>query len=320
MKDSIYKRQFDAIHDGPLPVSHISVTGTGTLSTVLDDGDKGVYHWYLTLHLQDSPAEGLARTVTLDSQPTNYPEATLIVKSAPPCADPHKVEVTVPTLGDPTASDILDYLVEEGLARYVYAEGGFGCRWWCRIALQKLEAKGWVAVGAEDKYVELQRGCAERDPERFPNYLKKGTFMPKVSVVALANVGWMMLMMGSGLRHMGDRVVSAMMICLRWYCTDASVHFPCPVPTYRIPCYPRPNTLDSQLRDCLRLAAFDPTTSSSSVSSGDAFSKSPLPSRCRRLYSDGSSGMPFIHIPLLASLCSAPKYIISAKIQCGRDR
>ncbi|KAI1795408.1 hypothetical protein LXA43DRAFT_992662, partial [Ganoderma leucocontextum] len=176
MKDSIYKRQFDAAQDGPLPVSHISVIGTGTLSTVLDDGGKGVYHWYLTLHLSPPDPEGPARTVTLDSQPTNYPEATLIAKSARPCADPHKVEMTVPTLDSPTASEVLEYLVEEGLARYVYAEGGFGCRWWCRVALQKLEAKGWVEGGAEDKYVELQRECAERDPERFPNFLKKGTF------------------------------------------------------------------------------------------------------------------------------------------------
>nr|VWO96019.1 Uncharacterized protein [Ganoderma boninense] len=182
MKDSIYKRQFDATHDGHLPVSHISVTGTGTLSTVLDDEGKGVYHWYLTLHLSPEDPTGDPRTVTLDSQPTNYPEATLIIKSAPPCTDPHKVEVTVPMLGGPTASEVVEFLVEEGLARYVYAEGGFGCRWWCRVALQKLEAKGWVESGAEDKYVELQRECAERDPDRFPNDLKKGTFMPKVSV------------------------------------------------------------------------------------------------------------------------------------------
>ena len=187
MKDSIYKRQFDATHDGPLPVSHISVTGTGTLSTVLDDTDKGFYHWYLTPHLSSPnvPGDADARTVTLDSQSTNYPEATLIVKSAPPCADPHKVEVTVPTIGYPTASEVLDYLVEEGLARYVYAEGGFGCRWWCRVALQKLEVKSWVEKGAEEKYVQLQQECAERDPERFPTYLKKGTFMPKVSVASV---------------------------------------------------------------------------------------------------------------------------------------
>ncbi|PIL26222.1 hypothetical protein GSI_11977 [Ganoderma sinense ZZ0214-1] len=179
MKDSIYKRQFDATHDAPLPVSHISVTGTGTVSTVLEEDGKGFYHWYLTLHLSPQDPTGDARTVTLDSQPTNYPEATLIVKSAPPCTDPHKVEVTVPMLGGPTASEVVEYLVEKGLARYVYAEGGFGCRWWCRVALQKLEAKGWVESGAEDKYVELQRECAERDPERFPTYLKRGTFMPK---------------------------------------------------------------------------------------------------------------------------------------------
>ena len=187
MKDSIYKRQFDATHDGPLPVSHISVTGTGTLSTVLDDANKGFYHWYLSLHLffPNVPDDANARTVTLDSQPTNYPEATLIIKSAPPCTDPHKVEVTMPTIGSPTASEVLDYLVEEGLARYVYAEGGFGCRWWCRVALQKLEAKGWVEKGAEENYVQLQQEYAERDPERFPTYLKKGTFMPKVSVASV---------------------------------------------------------------------------------------------------------------------------------------
>ena len=176
MKDSVYKRQFDVAHDGPQIVSSVAVTGTGTVSTTVDDADKGFYHWYLTLNLATEPA----RTVTLDSQPTNYPEATLIIKSQPPCTDPSKVEVTIPTVGAPLASELIDYLISEGLARYVYADGGFGCRWWCRVALQKLEEKGWIEKGAEDQYVALQKECAERDPDRFPTFLKKGTFMGKV--------------------------------------------------------------------------------------------------------------------------------------------
>ncbi len=179
MKDSIYKRQFEGARDGSLVVTSVAVTGTGTVSTTVDDANKGVYHWYLTLNL-DTNTTPPARTITLDSQPTNYPEATLIIKSQPPCADPRKVEVTIPTIGAPQASELIDYLISEGMARYVYADGGFGCRWWCRVALQKLEAKGWVQKGAEDQYVALQKACAERDPDRFPTFLKTGTFMDKV--------------------------------------------------------------------------------------------------------------------------------------------
>ncbi|KAI0753668.1 hypothetical protein C8Q74DRAFT_1306199 [Fomes fomentarius] len=176
MKDSIYQRQFDAANDGGCVVSSVSVTGTGTINTTIEDPEKGVYHWYLTLNLADTSP---LRTVTLDSQPTNYPQATLIIKSQPPCTDPHEVEVTIPTRGTPTASELIDYFVSEGMARYVYADGGFGCRWWCRIALQKLEEKGWVEKGAENKYVAVQQECAHRDPERFPTFLKKGIFMDK---------------------------------------------------------------------------------------------------------------------------------------------
>ncbi|RPD76798.1 hypothetical protein L226DRAFT_532826 [Lentinus tigrinus ALCF2SS1-7] len=179
MKDSVYKRHLDISRDGSLVVSSIAVTGTGTVSTTVDDADKGFYHWFLTLNLATEPETSPARTITLDSQPTIYPEATLIIKSQPPCADPSKVEVTIPTIGAPQASELIDYLISEGMARYVYADGGFGCRWWCRVALQKLEAKGWVERGAEDKYVALQQECAERDPDRFPTFLKKGMFMEK---------------------------------------------------------------------------------------------------------------------------------------------
>ena len=177
MKDSIYKRQYDSANDGNRAVTAIVVTGTGTINTTIEDPEKGVYHWYLTLNLADTSPP---RTVTLDSQPTNYPEATLIIKSQAPCADPHKVEVVIPTVNAPTASQIIDYMVSEGMARYVYADGGFGCRWWCRVALQKLEEKGWVEKGAEDRYVAVQKECAEKDPERFPTCLKKGVFKDKV--------------------------------------------------------------------------------------------------------------------------------------------
>ncbi|KAI0705982.1 hypothetical protein C8T65DRAFT_740707 [Cerioporus squamosus] len=189
MKDSIYKRQFDDARDGSLVVISVAVTGTGTVSTTVDDADKGFYHWYLTLNL-DTGTDTTAptRTITLDSQPTNYPEATMIIKSQPPCADPSKVEITIPTVGAPQASELIDYLISEGMARYVYADGGFGCRWWCRVALQKLETKGWVEKGAEDKYVALQQECAERDPGRFPPFLKKGTFMDKAARIFISVV------------------------------------------------------------------------------------------------------------------------------------
>ena len=186
MKDSIYKRQFDAATDGELVVSSVVVTGTGTINTTIEEPDKGCFHWYLTLTLADTSPP---RTVTLDSQPTNYPEATLIIKSQPPCTDPRRVEVPIPTLNAPTASQLIEFLISEGMARYVYADGGFGCRWWCQVALQKLEARGWVEKGAEDKYVAVQKECAEKDPERFPTFLKKGTFVDKVRLVGVCRCG-----------------------------------------------------------------------------------------------------------------------------------
>ena len=163
-------------------VTKAIVTGTAAeYPTTFDGGSElAVYfHWHLSLHLREFPAQTTALDMTPGGLDGNTgilmasTQATLWPAGSDGCLLTR--EYTVQSSSQITVQGLVDKLTSEGLTRYRFNDQGMGCRWWCEVVMQKLEDVGYVEKGTVTDLDRWWLNSAAKDP-RIPSATIKGSF------------------------------------------------------------------------------------------------------------------------------------------------
>jgi hypothetical protein len=184
--------------DRSLTVERVILSGAPVDASLSD----GVLHWHLILALRSQDGQGddddgstgpldpQYRYVTVDmllgdTGADGCRVGILMLKSL---SSPEEFEEiksdakltcefdALPSTTSTTAQSILDLLLSLGRNRYTYTADGSGCRHWCEVVLQDLEAIGVVAPGATEMFMKRIKEGYERQPSRFPWPSREGAF------------------------------------------------------------------------------------------------------------------------------------------------
>ncbi|KAI0741067.1 hypothetical protein C8Q76DRAFT_853265 [Earliella scabrosa] len=162
-------------------VAQVTVTGSGTLSTV--SGSPNIFHWRLYLCL--APFQSIPPTTTQPSQsvlidmiPANPPTGCMMIasKQDPGSRARVKIELQIATTGSPTVQQIIDLFLAKGMHRYNFDATGSGCLWWVWTGLGYLEQNRLVQAGATEMLRQFHQEQSRLHPERHPVPIRQGRF------------------------------------------------------------------------------------------------------------------------------------------------
>ncbi|KAJ3484657.1 hypothetical protein NLI96_g5495 [Meripilus lineatus] len=175
------------IYDKPLlqidkdrVVTHVQVSTSGTVSTVIDC--PNIFHWqyYLILAprtITDTNASN-SQSILLDMIPANPPTGCLMIASmqSPGTTSPIKAEIEFATIGSPRVGQFIDLFKVKGMDRYTFDDTGSGCLWWLFTGLGYLEQESLVETGATESLHKFHQEQISLHPGRHPVPMRKGKF------------------------------------------------------------------------------------------------------------------------------------------------
>jgi len=156
-------------------ITSVAIAGSPTI----EDQKDSVLHYRLFLAVDDNVSVVIDPTpsaLDLDMRQTVFTISTAsTVEGIQQSWTAYK---TFKVLRQISAEEVLEQLIGEGLHRYRFDETFSGCRYWCDIAIESLEASGILEKGsasAFESYIQ-QLGKIPGQEARYPMPVRKGAF------------------------------------------------------------------------------------------------------------------------------------------------